>query len=273
MSTTEIYYFSATGNSLAVAKDIADTLKGTLIPILPLLNKQTIHTDAEVIGIVFPIYDFKAPDLVTKFINKVSNLGSKYIFAICTYGVMPLKTMKKLKQTLAANNGILSGGFTVQMPHNGIGYTVISQEKQSKMFARWKQKSKLITHYIQNRKQGLLETTGGFGYIILVGIFLRMMPQILPMLANALFRGWGSLAFYADDRCNTCKVCEKVCPMENINIIDNKPIWGDNCISCFACIHWCPQKAIQIANLTRKMQRYHHPKVKVNEIIGQKINQ
>jgi flavodoxin len=52
----EIYYFTGTGNSLAVARDIALKTDGKLIPIPSVMDKEIIKTDADVIGIVFPTY-------------------------------------------------------------------------------------------------------------------------------------------------------------------------------------------------------------------------
>ena len=53
---TEIYYFSGTGNSLVIARNIAEKTKGTIISIPSVMNKESIESDADVIGIVFPIY-------------------------------------------------------------------------------------------------------------------------------------------------------------------------------------------------------------------------
>lgn len=53
---TEIYYFTGTGNSLVVARDLTKELNGELIAIPSVMSKETINIDAEVIGIVFPVY-------------------------------------------------------------------------------------------------------------------------------------------------------------------------------------------------------------------------
>ncbi|MHB1377223.1 MAG: hypothetical protein ACYCXB_07365 [Candidatus Humimicrobiaceae bacterium] len=55
---TEIYYFSGTGNSLAVARDITKKADGKLISIFSVLDKKSINTDADTLGIVFPVYLF-----------------------------------------------------------------------------------------------------------------------------------------------------------------------------------------------------------------------
>jgi len=267
---TEIYYFSGTGNSYIVASTIAKKLKAKLIPIIPFKNNESIKSNANIIGFVFPIYDFKAPELINDFVKKLQTSDSTYFFAACTYGVMPLNTMKKLEKTLMLNDKKLSGGFTVKMPHNGIGYSKIPIDKQKKMFKELYIKSDFIVDYVKSKKEGVIEKSSILDRVVLVGIFMKLMPKIIPMLKQALFKGWDSLGFYADENCNSCGICKKVCPVDNIKIVEGKPSWGDNCMSCFACIHWCPQKSIQIANLTKKMQRYHHPDVKILDIINQK---
>jgi len=119
---TEIYYFSGTGNSFAVARDIANKIGGKLIPIILLIKNEKIETEADVIGFVFPIYDFKPPVIVRKFIEKLRNIDSKYIFAVCTYGITPSGSMKRFDNLIKS-----SGGFAVGMPHNGIGSDLFSQ--------------------------------------------------------------------------------------------------------------------------------------------------
>ena len=48
-----IYCFSATGNSLAAAKEIAKNIDAQ---VLPMNDASCIPTDASVIGFVFPVY-------------------------------------------------------------------------------------------------------------------------------------------------------------------------------------------------------------------------
>ena len=69
----EIYYFTGTGKSLSVARDIAENVKGTLISIPSVMDRQSIKPEADSIGIVFPCYLaqlYGIPLIVGKFGRK-----------------------------------------------------------------------------------------------------------------------------------------------------------------------------------------------------------
>ncbi|MGI6348304.1 MAG: EFR1 family ferrodoxin [Eubacteriales bacterium] len=51
--------------------------------------------------------------------------------------------------------------------------------------------------------------------------------------------------FYELDTCISCGLCEKVCPPNNIKLIDDKSSRSDKCTHCMACICRCPEKAIE----------------------------
>lgn len=74
----EIYYFSGTGNSLHVAKELQERIpETTLIPIVSLLNKESVNTDGETVGFVFPIHGMTIPIPVKTFLKKLT-LQSAY---------------------------------------------------------------------------------------------------------------------------------------------------------------------------------------------------
>lgn len=79
-------------------------------------------------------------------------------------------------------------------------------------------------------------------------------------------------SIYVDDKCNGCATCAKVCPVQNIKMIENKPVWQHHCEMCLACDEWCPTKAIHHwCKIEGK--DYHHPDVTISDMLRQNDKQ
>jgi flavodoxin/NAD-dependent dihydropyrimidine dehydrogenase PreA subunit len=282
MSKTEIYYFTGTGNSLAVARDIAGKLNGQLISIPSVMHKRSIKTDADIIGIVFPVhYLFNGgiPFIIERFTKKLNNINKKYIFAVCTNGSGPGDTMKNLRKIIDSLGGKLSGGFAVKMPYNYILFNKLSEvaiDKRQKMFNKCKKKVEVIYEYVNAKKECRLETSDRITLLFIDFLGLRKIAKS-SYGKKAGFENSTDLpfqkilhlmdrSFHYDEKCNNCGICSGICPMHNIKIISGRPSWQHRCVQCFACLHWCPKEAIQFGNKTSKGKRYHHPDVKLLDI-------
>ena len=71
--------------------------------------------------------------------------------------------------------------------------------------------------------------------------------------------------FQVNDSCNGCTICAKVYPVDNISV-NNKPLFGVNCINCLACVQHCPQAAIRIKNEKGSI-RFKNQHITTKEII------
>ena len=68
----EIYYFSGTGNSLHVAKELQKNIpEFRLVPIISLVDRKSVKSNGEIVGFVFPHYASVLPKVVHKFIKKI----------------------------------------------------------------------------------------------------------------------------------------------------------------------------------------------------------
>ena len=65
--------------------------------------------------------------------------------------------------------------------------------------------------------------------------------------------------FYTLDSCTGCGACVDACPMNNISMKGNRPVWDQNCTHCMACICGCPAEAIEYGKKSRGKPRYWCP--------------
>lgn len=289
--TTEIYHFSGTGNSLAVARDIAAKTGARLLSIPSIMDSETITTDADVLGVVFPVYHASIPLILKRFVEKMEHLDGKYIFGVCTCGGSPGLTIKHLGELVQSRGGQLAAGFAVHMPYNYItpsfvlkdffsSFTLreVPVEKQQALFADAQKRVERIAAFVSARKSGTFEMTSDIltrladtlnlkesvGKPIWLKIAGVDEPTELSFLES---RQLMDRAFQADENCNGCGVCARVCPVNNIRMVDDRPVWQHRCEQCFACLQWCPQEAIQFGSKTSGGKRYHHPDVKLADMV------
>ncbi len=228
--------------------------------------------------------------IIERFIKKLENIGSKYIFAICTHDGGPARTLECLGDLIYSQGGKLSAGFNIKMgnpytPKEKMGHFFFHKKLQTvpqaenierqKIFNAWEEKLKYICKTIELQKETPLESqrmrfkrihslfykfqnkTALQRYRILSRTSKRTLVELIPL---------ADTSFYFDQNCAGCGTCAKVCPVNNIIIIDQKPVWQHHCETCFACFQWCPKAAIH-GDIVEYEKRYHHPRVKLKDMI------
>ncbi|MBU7032532.1 MAG: 4Fe-4S dicluster domain-containing protein [Theionarchaea archaeon] len=287
-----IYYFSGTGNSFAVAKDIAENIDAQMISIPAIIGGKQVKITGGIVGIVFPDYHSSLSTIVKRFLNTIDLPNNQYVFAVCTYGGRgPGLTIAHVKREIEKMGGNLAAGFAVRMPYNYIVpafsfkkcavETTLKQvpvEEQTKMFSEWEKKCEVITDFINSRKEGVYETSAELLLKFIDFIKIRESVGKYIWLKMAGYTGNTSLsfsesrklmdhAFYANETCIACGTCEKICPVSNITLIENKPTWNHTCEQCFACLQWCPRSAIQFGKNMENKTRYHHPLIHARDLM------
>lgn len=260
---TTIYFFTGTGNSLKIARALAEKLKDSeLIPIAKVYQMENINSTTEKVGFIFPLYYSGLPKIVHDFIQKLDLSNSNYIFTVITSaGDINEQPLQQLNKILQAQAKTLNAGFFVTMPNNYIiGYDVHSKEHQNEYFEKATKKVELISETIKIKASNLNQD-----------VFEKDVSRSERI--NNTFREevlQSDKSFYPDDNCTSCGICEEVCPVNNIILVEGTPKWQHKCQQCLACINYCPEKSIQFGSETLKTQRYHHPEITLQEIIKQK---
>jgi len=278
----EIYYFSGTGNSLAVAREISEKTNGKLIPIPIVMNQEHITTEADVIGIIFPVYYtgiINIPLIVQRFVMKLENINKLYIFAVCTYGGGFGTTLKLLDKMIKSRGGRLSSGFGIQMPQNAFAKPF---ENKEKLYQNWKKKKLATICECVIKEQECKLDTDAILIKPVVNFLERIMKNAIlkPIFLKSMYNTAGfkknpnlpieeiiSLmdnSYHADENCTSCNTCAKVCLVHNIKLVDDKPAWQHHCETCLACIKWCPQNAIH--GYGELPKSYHHPDVMISDM-------
>ena len=241
MNTT-IFYFSATGNSIVIARKLAENLQNTeIISIAKVMKKDTIKTSAERIGLIVPVYSWGAPRIVMDFLKRLEIDDTPYIFAVAHSGGIAGYTLKQMNKALLKKNSKIHAGFSVK----DTSYAGVENELPVKIaklldgqgrenLRTFAQREDEICSIISDNKLHKVETTS-----FIVDTYARLMHG----MAMKIFKGRDS-GFAVTSDCVRCNSCVKICPQQNITRADSELVWHHNCEMCLACLKWCPKEAI-----------------------------
>lgn len=239
-----IFYFSATGNSQWVAREIAGLTGDEALDMAVLRKIKAPHYEpakGETIGFVFPIHAWRAPKFVIEFASGMTFDESNFVFAVATCGAEAGNAMKHLSEIVPLNSA-----YTVQMPSNYVKGSPV-------------EKPETIQAYIKAAKAGLPKICEEIKqkkptFSIVKG----KLPGIRTGLIGAAFTNFAlrTDGFAVEDTCTSCGKCVEVCPVETISLKNGKPVWGKECTQCAACINHCPVGAISDGPKSKKNGRY-----------------
>lgn len=244
-----IYYFSGTGNSRRVARHLAERL-GDQITAIDWQTPALLPTvEGEAMGLVFPVYGWGLPHVVSHFVDQLPQLimGSRpYIYAVMTCGDDIGRTDRLLARTLRRKGLGLDAAYSIQMRNTYVslpGFDTDSPQVVHDKEAHWAERMDLITDSLRERHDPgrRLLTPGALPWL---------KSYVLRPLFNALLTS--DRYFRADPAaCTRCGLCVRTCPLGNIQPdADRHPRWQGHCTQCLACYHCCPSHAVRYGKFT-----------------------
>jgi len=233
-----IFYFTGTGNSLFVARKIANATGAKLISIPQAISEQKEYSD-DCIGFVYPQYAAGIPKMVRSFILN-NTFKADYIFAIDLYAFIRANALGEIAGIIP-----IDYGRYIKTPNN---FTFVFNPpiNPGLILKKTEQKLERIIKDIINRKIKKVWFKKGVG--------------------NAT-KYFGDSKFKVTDECTKCKTCERVCPAYNINI-DENVVFRNNCETCYSCANLCPSKAIYSNKKMQKHRQYRNPFISTEDIIN-----
>lgn len=255
---TIIFYFTGTGNSLYVAKEIAKIFKEVDIVAIPqAVNKKEFnYEDYSDVGFVFPLYFMGMPVMVKDFIDKINIPKATYIFSIITRAYTRGLVFTEINRSLMKQGKNLNYGRYISFPDCYIRWDQAhSEEAQQKVFKKAANQLEII-------KQELLEEKA---CIQKEGIILNVTSSVINKVWKARLSSINK-TFKVSKDCTKCGICIRTCPAKNI-ILEGKVLkWNGNCQDCMACVQSCPHKAIYFNRRTKNKRRYRNPNISKTEL-------
>lgn len=252
-----IYYFSGTRNSRYAAMRLG-SLTGEEVRFIPATDPchESMDPDKDrSIGLVFPVYAWGVPPIVTEFIRKwpeslIEDIKTKGlpVWCLATCGDETGMAVDMLRKVLGKRGVTLSGAWSLLMPNVYVLLPGFGTDPKE----------------VERRK--LTDAVGRIGHIAerINGriweedVRLGPWPRVKTALVYPLFKKWGVNAkkWHYTDACIGCGKCARACPVDNIAMTDRHPEWGINCTSCCACYHVCPTRGAQYGSVTKEAGQY-----------------
>ena len=250
-----ILYFSGTGNSLAIARQIADKVGEQVMPLGKSVGLDLTHEKR--IGFVYPCYNGDAPKIVPKLVAQLALHTEAYCFIVIPCGALAGNSIWTVEKVLKKKGIRLNYCNKIRVPDTsalGFGRNPNDQLwKFPKYAPRLEQIKNDIAANTNARHWGLPDPLAAL--------------QTLSVFDNAVFKALRPKV--NAEKCVGCGICAKVCSVGNISLTENHAHCGDKCEACLACVHFCPHQAVELGGKpTLKERQYHHPEVEMKDMIN-----
>ena len=247
-----ILFFSATGNTKLMAETIAERLQDETLDLLTRIKNNDysdIYSERPFV-ICSPIYVGELPSFFMDYLKKASLKGSREVYGVFTNGGYSGIAGGQLKSIVKHKNMLFKGYAEFKMASNHITNRshkapddTLIKERTRTSLARLDDVASVIQkgECFQNRRILLLE-------------YLATVP-VAPVLCYFIQT---TKEFRVKDTCVLCGKCERLCPMNVIEMHEGKPVWKESrCAHCMSCIQNCPTEAIEFGSITEGRRRYN----------------
>jgi len=234
-----IAYFSGTGNTARVANTLEKELTGRGLSVIKTeIRKGNFSSDNKVdlLILLFAVHAFNAPGIVYEWIDSLpENKNSPVPAAVISVSgggeITPniacrVSSIRKLEK----KNCTVVYEKMVVMPSNWVIKT--NDELAFRLL-------EILPSKVEHIADDLL-----------AGMVRRTRPKFIDLIISRVgeMEKKGTKFFgqkiKVNENCSGCGWCAQKCPADNINMSNNKPVFGRDCCLCLKCISGCPNKSL-----------------------------
>ena len=249
-----VLYFSATGNTEFIARELAAQLNDECVDLLDRLKSHdhsSLCSDSPFV-ICSPVYVCEMPRFLSKYLKKQTFSGSRDVYFVFTSGGYCGISGPLAKGIFRKKSMNYRGHAEIKMPRNYVAndaYPMLSPEE--------------ITSRILSARERLPDIAAAIrAGEKLTARHIWLFETLITVPFNPV---WCRLKlraddFFATDKCVGCGKCVRLCPLNNITLKEGKPAWSSQCSHCMACIGNCPTEAIEYGTITQHKEKYNFGK-------------
>ena len=259
MKSIIIYYFSGTGNTWWVANKLQQQLRAKkhqveCYSIETLTEEDVIEQVNAVEHIVlgFPVYGSTAPRPMLDFIQQ-----------------FPIATNKQ-SISIFATHAMASGdsAYHIGLLFNHKGYEleqtrhfIMMNNFHIPKFKFYRPKNdyrldKRLEKTLPKVENFAKEISNGYKHIIGNNIFDHMLGDLQRRHIDKAINSVSKELKVDTTRCIKCGKCQRICPMQNIEMYQDTYRFGYKCTLCLRCYSQCPASAILIGEGTKNEYKY-----------------
>lgn len=245
-----VLYFSASGNSRFIAESAARSLQDDCVCLNEKIKNRDfgrLCSDTPFI-LVCPVFAWRIPRIVEEYLQYTALSGNDRVYLLMTTCGSSGNTGSYGEKLFRSLGKRWMGWYTFYMPGSYVAFMENPDLKHAKEMNRRakEQLSELLPVIERGEKLSSFRVT--------------LAGRFMSRAANPFFYRFiiGRPGFYATDDCVGCGECSRVCPLNNIEMTDGRPGWGNTCTHCMACVHRCPKRAVEFRKVSVGKNRYYN---------------
>ncbi|WP_058303371.1 EFR1 family ferrodoxin [Gorillibacterium timonense] len=239
-----IHLFSGTGNTKRAAALAEERLRlaGWETTVSNMEKVSPDAADAALHLVLYPMYGFGAPALVTKYVKRLIAPEGARAAVIAIGGS---------ENGASGDEGISLYRMTALLKKRGfsVSFTTLASYPNN-----WTQffnppSPEVVAQICEQADRQIQEAADR---IARGTVCLKKKSVPTRLLLGFLYLGYHHIGrrilgklFIADSRCSGCSRCARTCPASAIAMKRGKPVWNWSCEGCQRCINTCPEEAIQ----------------------------